>query len=449
MCGKKAYAQSDKEKSQKLFIKNIVFYGNKITKDKIIAREMSIQSGDSINTDELESLLEFNKRRILNLQLFSRVEYCIDRWDSSGIEIEYTVTEILYWLPSPIFSLADRNINVWWVEENHRLDRTNIGLELTRLNFRGRNERINAIVQVGYNKVFNLGYRIPYIDKGLKHGLNFGVSYSTGREINFMTDSNKILFYSNEQYPYQKFQARFGTTFRKKYVAIHELQLSYNFFSITQSLFDRNPDFLGGKKRVNYFELMYNYEYNNTDVRVYPTNGMDFRINISKKGLGIDKDINQFMIYNETSYYKKLSNAFSTSFVFRGRLSFDDKQPYITNRALGYKNEYVRGYEYFVIDGSHYAILRSNLRYKLLDKLISQNIVKFIKYIPVRLYAKVFDDVGYVKNQFPGNSFLNNRFLNGYGAGLDIVISYYAKFRIEYSFNHLMQNGLFLHGSKE
>jgi outer membrane protein assembly factor BamA len=47
MCGKKAYAQSDKEKSQKLFIKSINFHGNKITKDKIIAREMSMQYGDS------------------------------------------------------------------------------------------------------------------------------------------------------------------------------------------------------------------------------------------------------------------------------------------------------------------------------------------------------------------------------------------------------------------
>jgi hypothetical protein len=47
------------------------------------------------------------------------------------------------------------------------------------------------------------------------------------------------------------------------------------------------------------------------------------------------------------------------------------------------------------------------------------------------------------------NSFLNNRFLNGYGAGVDILLSYYAKLRIEYSFNHLKQNSLFLHTTKE
>jgi hypothetical protein len=72
-----------------------------------------------------------------------------------------------------------------------------------------------------------------------------------------------------------------------------------------------------------------------------------------------------------------------------------------------------------------------------------------MKYIPFRVYVKAYDDVGYAYSKNSGNSFLNNRFLNGYGLGIDIVVSYYAKFRIEYSFNHLNKNGLFLHGSKE
>jgi hypothetical protein len=227
------------------------------------------------------------------------------------------------------------------------------------------------------------------------------------------------------------------------------MQLSYNTYTISNELFDKNPNFLAGKKNIKYLEVNYNYKYNNTDVRVYPINGLDLRVNVSKKGLGIDKDVNQFIIYNETSYYKKISQALSSAFVFRGRLAYGPNQPYLLNKAFGYKNEYVRGYEYYVIDGSHYAILRSNLRCKIINRVVHQDIFKFIKYIPVRVFAKIYDDIGYSYNKYPGNSRFNNKLLNGYGLGLDIVISYYAKFRIEYSFNHLNQNGLFLHGSKE
>ncbi|MBL7765825.1 MAG: hypothetical protein JNJ58_07025 [Chitinophagaceae bacterium] len=430
-------------------IRNVTFTGNKTTKKQIIEREMSLHEGDSIDVSDVESELDFNKRRILNLQLFSTVNYCIPYWDHDTIDIEYNMTEILYWLASPIFSLADRNFNVWWSEQHRQLDRTNMGLELTRLNFRGRNERLGGTVQVGYNKHFDLFYKIPYVDKWMKHGASLSAMYATGREINIQTDSNKLLFFRKEEYPYRRFQAKAGYSYRKAYAAIHELQFSYNYYSVTQDLYNHNPEYLGQKKRINYFELTYVYTYNNTDIRVYPLNGLDVKAYMSKRGLWIDKDVNQFVTFAEISYYRKLLNNFYGSLVFRGRLSFPQEQPYLFSRGLGFRNEYVRGYEYYVIDGSHYSILRSNVRYKLLDLVWSQNLLKFIKYIPIRVYMKAYDDIGYIYNKYPGNSFLNNKLLHGYGLGMDIVISYYAKFRIEYSFNHLRQNGLFLHGTKE
>lgn len=80
------------------------------------------------------------------------------------------------------------------MEHKHNLDRTNIGLELTRLNFRGRNERLIATAQLGYSKYFDFSYKIPYIDKSLKHGIYIGLQYITGREINYKTEHNKIVF---------------------------------------------------------------------------------------------------------------------------------------------------------------------------------------------------------------------------------------------------------------
>lgn len=442
-------AQTEWTDGPSFYIRSITFTGNRRTKERIMLRELNIAPGDQIQKDELDEMLHFNKRRLLNMQLFSQVDFTMCHDVNDTIDLQFGVNEIFFWIPKPVFSLADRNFNVWWYEQNNRLDRTNIGLELTRLNFRGRNERIGGTVQVGYNKFFDVFYKIPYVDKRLKHGIGLSATYQTGREINFKTDSNKIKFFHRDEYPYRNFQTEFTYTYRPAYAWIHEVNLNYNYLSITEELFNKNPDFFHGKKKLNFFELKYTLRFNNTDVRVYPIHGLETKIQVSKKGLGFDKDVNQFILYNETSFYKRLVNNLSSALHFKGRITFAKDLPYYFNRALGFKNQYVRGYEYYVIDGSHYALLRADLRYKLIDRTIYQPFLKFMKYIPTRVYVKMYDDMGYVYSRNPGNSFLNNKWLNGYGAGVDIVISYYLKLRLEYSFNHLGQNDLFLHSTKE
>ncbi|MBL7771595.1 MAG: BamA/TamA family outer membrane protein [Chitinophagaceae bacterium] len=430
-------------------IQAIHFRGNTITKEKIMDRELTLHVGDSILAKELQGELQFNVRRLLNLQLFSTVKYSVRLVQSDQIEITYEVTEVLYWIARPIFSLADRNFNVWLIEQHHNFNRTNYGATITRHNFRGRNEELSGTLQLGYNKLFEFSYRIPYIDKKLRQGIGFSASYATGEEVNYITTRNKLKFFHHEHYPYERMYGMLHYLYRKAYATSHEVQLAYHKYEITEELHEKNPDFLGGPLRVKYMELNYIFQYNNTDVRVYPTNGFDVKLIASKKGFGFNQAINRFDLISQSSFYYRLATDWSLSWVFRGRLSFPQKQPYFINRALGFKNEYVRGYEYYVIDGGHYGLLRTNLRYKIIDRVLHQNRFRILKHIPVRVYGKLFDDLGYAYNEFPGTSFLNNRMLNGYGAGVDIMVSYYARLRIEYSFNHLNQNGLFLHGSKE
>jgi len=430
-------------------IRKIIFSGNKITKEKIIIRDMSIQENDSILTKNLEKELNYNQERILNLQLFATVNYQVNIVKNDTIDIHFSVTEIMYWLAKPMFSLADRNFNVWFKEQHLALNRTNYGGEIIRKNFRGRNEEIITSVQLGYSKFFGFSYKIPYIDKNLKHGLGISASYLTGREVNYETQKNKLLFYRNDQYPHLKIHGKLHYFYRRKYTTIHEIQLSYNHYEITQGLFDKNPDYLDGKTKIKYFELAYIHQYNNTNVRIYPTKGLEIKTTLLKKGLGIDNDVNRFELINQTSFFHPIWKNISASFIFRGRFSLPQHQPYLFNRALGFKNDFVRGYEYYVIDGSHFALLRANIRFRFVDQVVHQNIIKSSKYIPIRVYGKIYNDIGYVYNKHPETSFLNNKLLDGYGAGVDIVISYYLKFRIEYSFNHLKQKGLFLHGSKE
>jgi hypothetical protein len=120
-------------------------------------------------------------------------------------------------------------------------------------------------------------------------------------------------------------------------------------------------------------------------------------------------------------------------------------------RALGYQNDYVRGYEYYVIDGQNFGLLKTNLKYNLVKpgavkiKRIKNNSLNRVQY---GFYLNAFADAAYVQdNQFNELNKLNNTFINGYGIGLDFVGQNDLVIRFELTRNGLNQNGFYLHFS--
>jgi hypothetical protein len=71
---------------------------------------------------------------------------------------------------------------------------------------------------------------------------------------------------------------------------------------------------------------------------------------------------------------------------------------------------------------------------------------KSLRSVPVKLYVKAFTNAGYVHNPNPSyNNELNNKMLYSTGLGVDIVLFTDTIFKIEWSFNQLGQNALYLH----
>lgn len=66
-------------------------------------------------------------------------------------------------------------------------------------------------------------------------------------------------------------------------------------------------------------------------------------------------------------------------------------------------------------------------------------------HIPFAVYGKVFGNSGYVYQPDPGENTLSNTMLWSGGIGIDIVTLYDVTIKLEWSFNSLGQNGLFLH----
>ena len=69
--------------------------------------------------------------------------------------------------------------------------------------------------------------------------------------------------------------------------------------------------------------------------------------------------------------------------------------------------------------------------------------------MPVRVYLKVFADIGYINNDVPAMNRLPNTTLASVGIGVDIVTAYDVKMRLEIARNALGQNGIYLHFNSE
>lgn len=444
--------KADSSISGRVVIHDIIIAGNRKTKDKIITREMSFAKGDTVLSDSLYHILDLNKKRLLNLSLFTDADLTIAKTGPNTIDVFVLVKEQWYVMPEFYFKLADRNFNVWWTEQNRDWRRANIGVTVRHRNFRGHMESLGISAQMGYTQRLGVEYFKPYIDRQQKHGAGVSFSYSNNNETYYTTDSNKLHFVRTPppgRHMIIQFTAAMVYVYRPRYFTKHLFELRYRDYSIDDTVAYLNPGFFDNRSdRMKLMELTYRMDYNGVDNWNYPLTGVK-TVASSVTKVGLEGFNFQHYFLAETGKFNRFRKKWLTAFVFRGRVSLPENQPYIFRSALGTESEYVRGYEYYVIDGSHYMVGRANLKYELLNISLVDMPVKYLSVIPIRIYPKIFADVGYVRNRFPGNSFLNNRALYSYGAGLDIVSTYDFKLRLEYTWNHLGEKGLFLHINSE
>jgi len=440
-------AQTDSVK--KLRVRDIFIDGNKVTRSSVIRRELNIKVGDVVEADSVNGIIEENKLRLFNLQLFNEVD---QRTERSGSMIDWyiTVKERWYIIPGFIFQFADHNFNTWWVEKDHDLHRVSEGITLTDKNFRGNLETLSASIQTGYTQKLALNYIRPYVNNGQTNGLGFSFSMAQSTQAYYATDSDKPLYVGGYSGPVILRQASGGISYiyRPAYASRHIFRLSYKDYSVADTVLKLNPDYYANRSdRARFLEFFYRYELNKVDNWNYPLKGFKLvAIGVAREGF---EGINfQGFANLETGIFKKLAPKWYADGIIRGRLMYPQAQPYYFLSGLGTQTDYVRGYEYYVIDGTNYGLCRLDLKREMFNNTWALP-VKYFTAVPFRVYLKVFADAGYIQNMQPGNSFLSNRLLYSGGVGMDIVTLYDIKFRFEFAWNHLAQNGLFLHFNSE
>lgn len=430
-------------------INSIDIEGNKKTKNRTILRELSFEVADTLNTEELTTLLETNRNQVYNLGLFNEVEIVLDAVDKEEIDLKIVVAERWYWLAFPIFELADRNFNVWWRDFDRDFRRTKYGFNIEKNNVGGRNETFDLNFKWGYNRKIIFLYEIPFIDRKKIWGLNFNTYYFADREIAYGSFQNEAQFYTHSSFANSRIGAEVRVTRRADIKNTHAISARYFRNTIVDTLQTISPEFFNNESnRQQSFNIRYQYEHDARDIRIYPTKGWYVRTRIEKIGLGIFNDINRIAFEADVSKYTQIGTSQFVASNFKFHTSYGEAVPYNSNLRLGFLEHFVRGYEYYVIDAQHYLVLRNALKQRLFDikfKGLSK-INEQLKVIPIQIYLKAFNEVGWSRDRyFNENNPLNNALLAGYGVGLDLVTFYDNMFSFEYTFNREREHGFFLH----
>lgn len=434
----------------KLVIHDFLLYGNNVTHEKIILREIIFSPGDTIRKIDLIPAIQRSRENLMNTSLFNFVHFDIQHLENSRIDVLITVTERWYIWPVPIIEYADRNFSSFL--QNREWDKINYGMWLKWNNFRGRNQVLAAKIRLGYVKEYTLQYDMPNLGKSQKHKLSLGISLNHQNEIYVSTFQNEPVEYSPPDPPAQaRFTPFISYTFRRKYYTYHTLRFQYYDYRVSDSVAVENTMYLGdAKTRSNYFQLSYTMTYDARDSKIYPLEGFKLQVRADKLGLGFISsfDYPHTRLEGILMFHQKLAQRFYFYNTMKARVSTEKILPHFLNSALGYW-EFLSAYEPYVIDGSDYVISKYGLRFQLVKPSIYT-----IPYIPYKqfnkihyaFYLTVFADVGYVRNDFPGpTNTMTNSLLNSVGIGLDFVTYYDQVFRINYAINRDGEHGFFFH----
>jgi len=455
------FVLSGQETALPAVIDNILIEGNKRTLDRIVLRELDFQKGDTISFKELSDELERNALVLMNTGLFSKAKVNIKNWkEGNHLDLEVEVQEAWYIYPLPLFELADRNFNVWWTEFNRDLSRVNYGLNFTHSNFTGRRDYLKVHAQFGYTRKYEIRYRVPYLNKKQTLGLDIVSNYKEQKEIQINTFNNRQVFRENQQIPiYNRYETELSLTYRPKIKVDHRFTTWYSRHQIDESFIINNaevPDslenvnfFQTGENRQRYIGFRYRFRMDSRDIRPYATKGSFFQFEISKEGIGIYDDLNTFRSTISYSKYFPWSKKWSSAHNLRSRNALiRSEQPFFNSRGLGFGSSFVRGYEFYVIDGIDFFMNRNTLSYELFNKeydMGSSMPIKAFRTVPIKIYLTTFGDVGYANNpSFADNNPFSNKTLVGYGVGFNLVLYYDKVFIFEYSFNGEQESGLFI-----
>ncbi len=430
-----------------IVVKKITYEGLKVTKPKIIDVEIELEINKPYQQQELDSLLKAQCIKLYNLQLFHWVK---SELTDSKDEVIFKFQERWYFWPTPIFSLADRNISSWL--KNMDFNRIDYGLHPAHYNFLGRNQRLTANLQEGFNKKYEIFYNIPYLNKAKNLGVNFAASTYRSRYLDFQLQDGKPITASLiDQFAIVNNYVKFGAQYRKDVEVQTLTSLTYNTILISDSLHNINSQLFHnrGNETNRYLRFNVTQTVNRRNTFSYPKEGCYVQLQYNA-ALGLEKTnrspgIHEFSF--ESSYYKPFHKRWYYAGGAYASIKFGPSQNLLDYRQLGYK-KYNRGFEFYTIPGNQAISQKNNVMYELIpQKDLKIPFIKWKKFntVPISIYTGAHFDWGHVTDSIGfQQNLIANRLLAGGGLGIHIVTYYDRVLVLEYTFNNFGERGFFI-----
>lgn len=432
-----------------IVISSIKTEGNRRTQEYIILRELTFSVGDTLTCKQLEQALKISQDNLMRLSLFHfAVITAHPSTDNTLTDINISLTERWYTWLWPVFEIADRNPNAWL--ENGDPGRISYGLFFQQENFRGRMERVHLRFKAGYQQQLGLLYEAPYLNRKKTLGAGVMVTLGRERETAIKTLDDRLIYHRNEDFLRWYTGADLFFRYRPGINLSHTLTAQLYGYRFSDTLLSLNPDYAGtddGKIAIP--RLSYLLKADFRDQRGYPLRGWYADALLEWTGILPASDFNYLTLRSSARNHVSLHRRWNLAAGAAIKISTAGTKPWFLNQALGYGRDYVRGYEYKVIDGDNFWITKVNLKYALLDeKIIKLNKIKSRQFntIPFSVYAGIYADAGqaWTKGK-EENASLRRSVLTGAGLGIDFVTYYDKVVRTEFSVNREGQAGFFVH----
>lgn len=440
--------------AQELYLINsITLEGNKTTKTSTVLRELSFQVGDSLTQESFSEKLLQSELNITSQWLFNFIDF-IPTYNQNNIDVVIKVVERWYVWPYPILEISERNFNVFWdsLKASNFTDfsRLNYGVFLNWYNFRGRNELLKIKFRKGYKEHYLFEYDIPYFNSAKTLGTILNFELFRMEQFHYNTIDNKLLYTTLENDYLKDWNASISLQYKKGLNTVHKFNIQHSLIQAPQEVLNLNNTFLPeGKERFQYSKFEYHYENEKRNSVTYPIKGSFNEVLVGYFN-GSNTDFTNLSVTAKTENHFTLKPRLYFGNSIKFKFQSNTELPYVLNESLGFE-DYLRGYEYYVLDGEHFAMAKTALKYEIIPKTILQ--IPYFKMEQFKkafysVYFSIFADIGGVINKnYSSENNLNNSLLSSQGVSLDIVTYYDKLIRLEYSRNHLNEWGLYIHFS--
>jgi outer membrane protein assembly factor BamA len=413
--------------SIKFFVNKILIFGNDVTKEEVILREMQTKENDTTNL----RILEQDIMRLYNLGLFNKIDVLPVSVGDNKLNLMITVTENFYIMPLPQAGIKEGDIGKLWA-----------GMNLMWRNFRGWNETLGLNFGIGYEPFINAYYLNPWIGKSDHFFTTYNLGYSYSNNRNVFTDESAKSVYSKDdlvKYSLSSFNSSFGIgKYFGKYTNVNT-SFSYTFLRVSDYAPGRTIS-LDGKD--SYLSFSAGINYDTRDLFNFTTSGTFLDVKYTKYGI-LHNQIDVHRVCTDMRKFIPLNIVGNYSFTFASRIitsnSLGGNIPVYLRETFGF-DKIIRGWKDEVFEGENIIGFFNELRFPVIKPFyvdgknhILLNNSSLLRNFSYRygLYLTAFCDVGSAYNR--SDNLFNLHFNNGFGFGADLLLPFNLIMRIDYA----------------